>query len=257
MILCIDVGNSQIYGGVLKDEKIILRFRHDTKQGTTSDQIGIFLKAVLRENNINDKQISKIAVCSVVPHMDYSLRSACRKYFGHDPFVLQAGVKTGLKIKYRNPLEVGADRIANSIAALHYYPDQPVIIIDFGTATTFCAISAKKEYLGGVIQPGMRLSMEALGSNTAKLSPVPIVQPDCVLGRSTMESIQSGLYYSQLATIRDITQQITQDCFNGQQPVIIGTGGFAHLFAEQRVFTTVLPDLVLQGLRLALALSDE
>src|SRR4051812_38031978 len=124
MILCLDVGNTQLYGGVFAGEKIQLRFRYPTQRGTTSDQAGIFLKNVLRENSIDFTAIKQIAICSVVPHMDYSLRSACIKYFNIDPFMLQAGVKTGLKIKYRNPLEVGADRIANAIAANKQFPQK-------------------------------------------------------------------------------------------------------------------------------------
>lgn len=143
MILCIDVGNSHIYGGVFDGDEIKLRFRHTSKV-STSDELGIFLKSVLRENNCSPETIRKIAICSVVPQVDYSLRSACVKYFSIDPFLLQAGVKTGLNIKYRNPVEVGADRIANAIAATHSFPNQNIIVIDFGTATTFCAISHKK-----------------------------------------------------------------------------------------------------------------
>ncbi|MBI2785848.1 MAG: type III pantothenate kinase, partial [Legionella longbeachae] len=127
MILCIDVGNSHIYGGVFNGEEIKLRFRHTSKV-STSDELGIFLKSVLRENDCLAEEIKQIGICSVVPQIDYSLRSACVKYFAIEPFLLQAGVKTGLNIKYRNPVEVGADRIANAIAATHLYPNQNVIV---------------------------------------------------------------------------------------------------------------------------------
>lgn len=122
----------------------------------------VFLKSVLRENNCLPESIKQIGICSVVPQIDYSLRAACVKYFSIDPFLLQAGVKTGLNIKYRNPVEVGADRIANAIATTHLYPNQNVIVIDFGTATTICVISAQKAYMGGAILPGVRLSVDAL-----------------------------------------------------------------------------------------------
>ncbi len=255
MLLCLDVGNTQIFGGVFEGEKIKLRFRHDTKQSGSSDDSGIFLRTVLRENDINTKDIKKIAICSVVPSVDYSLRSACIKYFDIDPFLLQAGVKTGLKIKYRNPIEVGADRIANAIAAIKLYPNQNIIIVDLGTATTMCAISADKEYLGGVIMAGIRISMNALQSNTAKLFPVEILKPDVVVGRSTIEGIQSGLYYSQLGLIKELTQRIAQENFSKQKPVVIGTGGFANLFEKEKVFSIVAPDLVLQGLYEALRMN--
>ncbi|MCB0412650.1 MAG: type III pantothenate kinase, partial [Bdellovibrionales bacterium] len=154
MILCLDVGNSQIYGGVFDKDECILRFRRTSKTGASSDEFGLFLRSVLRENNVDPEKIQSISLCTVVPEVLHSLKNACRKYFQHNPFVLQAGVKTGLKIKYRNPVEVGADRIANSIAATYLYPNKNIIVIDFGTATTFCAINAEKEYLGGVIIPG-------------------------------------------------------------------------------------------------------
>lgn len=255
MILCLDVGNSQMYGGVFAEEKIQLRFRYPTQRGTTSDQLGIFLKNVLRENEVVCNTIKQIAICSVVPHMDYSLRSACIKYFDIDPFLLQAGVKTGLKIKYRNPIEVGADRIANAMAANKQFPEQNIIVIDMGTATTFCAISTNKEYLGGTILPGMRLSMETLSNNTAKLFAVEIVRPEVALGRSTMESIQAGLYFSQLGAIREVTQQITKEVFANKKPLLIGTGGFSHLFEQEKIFDAIIPDLILHGLKFALEIN--
>lgn len=151
MILALDVGNSQIFGGVVDQNKITLRFRKTSKTGASSDEYGLFLRSVLKENDIDPNLIKEIAICSVVPDMVYSLRGACRKYFEITPFLLQPGVKTGLKIKYSNPIEVGADRIANAIAGVHLYPDRPMIIVDLGTATTFCAVSKNKDYLGGVI----------------------------------------------------------------------------------------------------------
>ncbi len=255
MILCLDIGNSQIYGGVFQEDTIQVRFRYNSNLGSTSDQLGVFLRNVLRENNIDSDAIKQIAICSVMPHMDYSLRSACVKYFNIEPFLLQAGKKTGLKIKYRNPLEVGADRIANAIAATHLFPQKNLIIADFGTATTLCAISSEKDYLGGVILAGMRLSMEALEQNTAKLSPVEIITPKTVLGRSTAESIQIGLYYSQLATIKTLAKEIRAENWGTQKALLIGTGGFSHLFAEAKMFDHILPDLVLYGLRRALQLN--
>lgn len=254
MILCLDVGNTQIYGGVFSGDDIQLRFRHDSRYPVSSDQLGIFLRGVLHENNLSANDISGVAICSVVPNMDYTVGSACRKYFDLEPFFLQAGVRTGLQIKYRNPIEVGADRIANAVAAMQSFPNKNMIIIDFGTATTFCVINRKKEYLGGVIIAGMRLSMDALQSNTAKLSPVSIVKPKNVTGRSTMESIQSGLYYTQLAALKTICKKIEEENFD-EPPILIGTGGFAYLFESEGIFTAIIPDLVLHGLRLLLEMN--
>lgn len=252
MILCLDVGNTQVYGGVFAQGKILLRFRYDSKSAYSSDQHGIFLKSILRENQIDSNQISHIAICSVVPNVDYSLRAACIKYFAITPFFLQADARTGIKINYQNPMELGADRLANAIGAISAYPEQNLIIVDFGTATTICAISKDREYLGGVILAGIQLSMNALQSNTAKLFPVEIVQPKSVIGHTTTSSIQSGLYYSQLATVKEITLHICANEFAQQKPVIIGTGGFAHLFERQNIFSVVMPDLVLHGLYKAL-----
>jgi type III pantothenate kinase len=255
MILALDVGNSQIFGGVFENDEIKFRFRKTSKTGSSSDELGIFMREVLRENGIDPKRIKQIAICTVVPDIVYSLKNACRKYFNVTPFLLQAGVKTGLKILYRNPVEVGADRIANAIAAHHLYPKKNIVVIDMGTATTFCAINKDKEYLGGVIVAGLRLCMEALESKTAKLPSVEIIDCKETLGRSTVESIQSGLYYGHLGMMREITQRLSQECFSGEKPFIIGTGGFAGLFEKEKIFDAVLPDLVLKGLLYSLKLN--
>lgn len=251
MLLCLDIGNSHIFGGVFDKDQLLLRFRHNSKNVVTSDQIGLFLRAVIRENDLDPNDIKCIALCSVVPSLDYSVRSACVKYFIIEPFILQAGVKTGLNIKYRNPLEVGADRIANSIAATSHFPSKNLIVIDLGTATTFCVINKHKHYLGGVIMPGMKLSMLALENNTAKLSSVEILQMKNTLGRSTAESIQSGIYFSQLASLKEISHRLTHEAFADEKPTIIGTGGFSQMYESQNFFDIIVPDLSLHGLRLA------
>ncbi|GIL17549.1 MAG: type III pantothenate kinase [Oligoflexia bacterium] len=256
MILALDVGNSQIFGGVFEKDELKFRFRKTSKSGSSSDETGIFLRSVLRENGIDPKQVTQIAICSVVPDVVHSLRNACKKYFNITPFLLQAGVKTGLKINYRNPVEVGADRIANAIAATHMYPNKNMIVIDLGTATTFCAISREKQYLGGSIVAGLRLCMEALESKTAKLPSVEIIALQEALGRSTVESIQSGLYFGHMGTMREISHQIAQECFQGEKPYIIGTGGFSSLFEKQNICDEIQPDLVLKGLLLALKLNS-
>ncbi|KTC88493.1 type III pantothenate kinase [Legionella cincinnatiensis] len=255
MILCIDVGNSHIYGGVFDGDEIKLRFRHTSKI-STSDELGIFLKSVLRENNCLPESIKHIGICSVVPQIDYSLRAACVKYFSIEPFLLQAGVKTGLNIKYRNPVEVGADRIANAIATTHLYPHQNVIVIDFGTATTICVISAQKAYMGGAILPGVRLSVDALSKNTAKLPAVEIIKIENSIGRSTIESIQSGVYYGVLGACRELIQRMTQEVFGAEKTLILATGGFASLFEKQGLYDHLVPDLVLQGIRLAALMNN-
>lgn len=258
MILSLDVGNTQIYGGVFTDagDKMLLSFRRNSKQGSSSDEIGVFLRLVLRENGIDPQQIKQIVLCSVVPDVIYSLRGACQKYFNMSPFILQAGVKTGLRIRYRNPLEVGADRIANSIAAVALYPQRNLILVDLGTATTFCAVSAARDYLGGSIIAGLKLNMESLEAKTAKLPSVEIVSRTEALGLSTVESLQSGLYYSHLGAIREISARLVKECFAGSDALIIGTGGFASLFDKEKIFDAIIPDLVLKGNLIALQMNN-
>jgi len=248
MLLCLDIGNTQIYGGVFDEEKIVLQFRKSSRLSSSSDEIGIFLREVLRENDFNPKDISGIAMCSVVPDVVYSIRNGCIKYFGIDPFILQAGVKTGLKIKYLNPQEVGSDRIANAIAAIQLHPNKNIVVIDFGTATTFDIISKEKEYLGGAIVPGIRISMEALESKTAKLPAVEIAVPEKVIGQTTKDSIQAGLFFGHIGITKEIIFRIAQEAFGGNKPFIIGTGGFANMFSSAGLFDTINPELVLRGL---------
>jgi type III pantothenate kinase len=248
MLLCLDVGNTQVFGGVVVDGRLKLHFRHDSQQASTSDQLGIFLRVVLRENNIDPASVTDVAICSVVPSMDYSMRAAILKYFNRDPFFLTADKIRDLTIHYINPQEVGADRLATAVAASIEFPQQDVIVVDLGTATTLEVITADKQYLGGAILPGIRLSMEALQSKTAKLSSVSIIKPKQVIGKTTIESLQSGLYYGQMGMIRELIAQITRDIFNGHQPLIIGTGGFAHLYEKEYLFDHLISDLVLTGL---------
>jgi type III pantothenate kinase len=241
---------------VFENRELTIRFRKQTRLSTSSDELGLFLRSVLRENGGDPSSVEQIAVCSVVPELIYSLRSCCRKYFGLDPFILQAGARTGLKIRYRNPLEVGPDRIANAIAATHLYPDRNVIVVDFGTATTFDAVSANRDFLGGIIVPGIRISMEALEKNTARLPNVEIVPPAELIGRSTVECIQSGLYFGNRAVVQELTREIRAQTFRGEPALVIGTGGFSRLFEREKLFDAVLPDLILVGLERALSLNE-
>ncbi len=255
MLLCLDVGNSQIHGGVFKTEEIKFQFRKSSRFYISSDEIGVFLRSVLRENNIDHKEISNIALCSVVPDINYSIRNGCIKYFGIDPFILQAGVKTGLKIKYHNPAEVGTDRIANAIAATTLYPNNNIIVIDFGTATTFDVITANKEYLGGSILPGLKISMEALESKTAILPSVEIEEPVNVTGRNTRDSIKSGLFFSQVGAVKELIFRISQEEFSSKKPLIVATGGFANMFTKENLFDIINTELVLRGIYFAFKLN--
>lgn len=257
MIICLDVGNSHIYGGLYRNSELVLQFRKTSRERFTSDEFGIFLRSVLKENNFTPEEVSEISICSVVPDLNHSIRSAALKYFNIEPFFLKPGVKTGLKIKYRNPLEVGADRIANAIAAVDKFPGKNLIVVDFGTATTFCVISKQKEYLGGIIIPGVKISMEILESSTAQLPAVEITEAVEVVGRSTVESIQSGLYFGQIGMVNELKKRITEEAFGENKPVVIGTGGFSRLFESAGLFDIIIPTLVLDGLFKAILINRE
>ena len=255
MLFCLDVGNTQLFGGVYDGNQLLASFRRTSSVRSSSDEFGIFFRTVLRENDVDPSCIDMAAICSVVPDIVHSLRNCFRKYFRFEPFVLQPGVKTGLKIRYRNPLEVGSDKIANAMGAVARHPGRNILVLDFGTATTLCAISREKEYLGGIITPGIYTSMAALESNTARLPAVEIIRPAEVLGRSVVESIQSGLYYGTLATVRALVDAVTEEHFAEEKPVVIGTGGFGRLLESAGVFDEFLPELPLMGLRRAVELA--
>jgi type III pantothenate kinase len=188
------------------------------------------------------KEIEMAAMCSVVPDAVHSLRNCFRKYFQFEPFLLQPGVKTGLKIRYRNPLEVGADKIANSMGAISRFPERNLIIVDFGTATTLCAVTSHKDYLGGIITPGIGISMAALESKTARLPAVEIARPPEVLGRSIVASIQAGLYYGTLATVRSLAELVTKQHFAAEAPLIIGTADSGGLCKARGCSTRSFPN---------------
>lgn len=250
MLLCLDVGNTHIHGGVFTDgEEPRLQFRYPSSGPLSSDVFGLFIAGVLRENNLDPSEIQAVSMSSVVPSLDYTIKSACKKYFDLMPLEIKAGVKTGLNIRVKQPAKVGADRIATATAAIESYPSRDVIVIDFGTATTVCAITAKKDYLGGAILPGMQTSQQALCNAAAQLMPVTIVKPESALGLTTESNIQSGLYYGQLGGVRSIIDMFTQEVFNGEKPYIVATGGYAYLFEEEGLYDAFDPYMVLRGLK--------
>lgn len=257
MLLCLDIGNSQLHGGVFDGEVLRCQFRMTTLPLRSSDEFGVFFLAVLRENGVEARGIRRVAICSVVPAALYPLRSACLKYFQAEPFVLQAGVKTGLKIRYRNPLEVGADRIAGAIAATQRQPGTNVIVVDCGTATTLDVVNGGGEYLGGAILPGIGISVESLAGRTAKLPSVEITRPAAALGRSTVESIQAGIYHGHVGAIRHLLEELAREVFAGERPRVVGTGGFARLLLAENLFDEIVPELVLLGLKRAEQLNRE
>ncbi len=260
MLLCLDVGNTQILGGVYDGERLLTTFRRTSSIRASSDEFGVFFRGVLRENSVDPQDISMAGICSVVPDVLHSLRNCFRKYFHFEPLLLRPGVKTGLKIRYRNPLEVGSDKIANALGGITRFPGRNLIIVDFGTATTLCAVTKDREYLGGIITPGIHSSMATLESKTARLPAVEIVRPSAVLGRSTVESIQSGLYHGTLATVRSLAAMVAEENFltddDTAKPVIVATGGYGRLFEAEKLFDAFIPELPLIGLRKAIELAS-
>ena len=250
MMLCLDIGNTHIYGGLLDQKEICLRFRFPSAQSCTSDTFGIFLRNVIRENHFNAADVKAICISSVVPALDYSIVAACKKYFSITPISIKPATKTGLTIATDNPNELGADRIANAVGAIAQFPGKNLAIFDFGTATTACAISKDSVYIGGAIFPGFKLSMGALSSKTALLSDVDILKPENTLGKNTQSQLQIGIYYSQLGAVNEILRQWQNTVFKDEPAIVIATGGYARLLMQEPIFDVNLPDLVLDGLRL-------
>ena len=260
MLLTVDVGNTTIQCGLFEGEKLALQFRRSTNPRLSSDELGLFFRDVLALNNFDYKAVERIACCSVVPAINHSLSNCFRKYFFKEALFIQAGIKTGLKIKYANPREIGADRIAGAIGAVHAAASsggaKNLIVVDMGTATTVDVITKNNEYLGGAILPGAAMSVHALSEGTAQLPSVEVVQPKNVCGSSTIEAIQSGVFYGQAGAIRELVSKMEESVFGGERAFVIGTGGFSRSFESAGLFDLVLPDLVLQGLKVALDMNN-
>ncbi len=249
MILVMDVGNTGIVSGIYEGRKLIQYWRMRTDKDGTSDEFGMFMLSILKNAGIEHESIEAVVIASVVPPIMYSLGHAVRKYFDREPLVIGPGIKTGINIKYENPREVGADRIANAVAAFSIYGG-PVIIVDFGTATTFCAVSSNAEYLGGVISPGIKVSSEALFTSAAKLPRIELARPKTVIGRNIVESMQSGIYYGFTGQVDYMVKRI-KDEMGEKQIRVVATGGLARLIAsESAVIDTVNGNLALEGLRI-------
>ncbi len=248
MFLAIDVGNTHIMLGVYSEDKIMVYWRLATRRDSTEDELGMIVKNLLQNSNLNMADIDQIAISSVVPPLMYSLDRMARKYFELEPLIIGPGIKTSLNIVTDNPREVGADRIVNAVAALDLYGG-PLVIVDFGTATTYCAISGEGEYLGGAIAPGIGISMEALFEKAAKLPRVEIMRPPKVIGKDTITSMQSGIVFGFVGQVDGIVRRISAEL--GGNPFVVATGGFASLIArESETIREVNALLTLEGLRL-------
>lgn len=252
MIFVLDVGNTNIVLGIYRDKKLIADWRLSTDHKRSADEYGIQVRQLFEQNNINKDDIKGIIISSVVPNIMYSLEHMIRKYFGKNPIVVGPGVKTGINIKYDNPKEVGADRIVNAVAAFEKYK-KAMIIIDFGTATTFCAINKNGDYLGGTICPGIKIASDALFERAAKLPRVELVKPETVICKNTVSSMQAGIIYGYVGQVDYIVYKMKQEMINKGEddPIVIATGGLATLISEESKYVDKIePILTLDGLRI-------
>jgi type III pantothenate kinase len=248
VIFVFDVGNTNIVLGVYNQDELIHHWRIETNRNKTEDEYGMMIKELFDHVNLTFSEIDGIIISSVVPPIMFSLERMCEKYFHVKPLVVGPGMKTGLNIKYENPREVGADRIVNAIAAIQEY-GSPLIIVDFGTATTYCYINEQKQYMGGAIAPGIGISTEALYSRAAKLPRIEIVRPDDVIGKNTVSAMQAGILFGYVGQVEGIVQRMKAQ--SKEVPTVIATGGLAPLIAkESNVIDVVDPFLTLKGLHI-------
>lgn len=248
MILVMDVGNTQTTVGLYRGEALVQHWRLTTARHRTRDEWGTLFHSLFRFNELSMEEVSGVGVCSVVPPADLPIRDMVKRYFGCAPLFIAAGVKTGLKIHYDSPAEVGADRVVNAVATFHKY-GAPAIVVDLGTATTFDMLGEGGDYLGGVIAPGLAISAEALFERAAKLPKVEIAKPARVIGRSTVASMQSGLYWGYAGLIEGVLKRMKREF--GEVKKVVATGGLASVVApEVKAIDVVDEDLTLEGIRL-------
>jgi type III pantothenate kinase len=248
MLLAVDIGNTHTVLGVFDGAASKADWRIGTRSEATSDELGVLMRSLFQQDGLDAGAVAGMIVSSVVPDLNRAFAAVGKKYFAQEPLFVEPGVKTGLPILYDNPHEVGADRIVNAVAAVHRY-GAPVLVLDFGTATTFDVISARGEYLGGVIAPGLGISAEALFQRAARLSRVDVRRPAHVVGRNTQESIQSGLFHGYAALVEGLVKKLRAEL--GVDAPVVATGGLAPVFREELGFLhAVDPGLTLEGLRL-------
>lgn len=248
MLLAVDVGNTNVVIGVFRGERLLVHWRISTEKGRTADEYGILFRNLLGSEGLDFREVKAVAISSVVPPLTPTFEEMCHKYLGVDPMVVGPGVKTGVDIKYENPREVGADRIVNAIAAYAKYGG-PLIVVDFGTATTFDVISAQGDYLGGAIAPGIGISTEALFQRAAKLPRIELTRPRSVIGKNTVASMQAGIIFGFAGQVDAVVERIRKEL--GTEAFVVATGGLAELIAaETRTIKKVDQMLTLEGLRL-------
>lgn len=248
MLLALDVGNTNVVVGVFDGETLVADFRFHTEQRATGDELGLLVTSLLGQRGIETQRIDAVAVANVVPPLARSVDEMSRRYFQQAPLVVGPGIRTGISIRYEDPRLVGADRIANALAGRHQY-GAPAILVDFGTATTFDAVSATGDYLGGAMAPGILISLDALVSSASKLNRIELVAPSSAIGRSPTASMQSGFVYGYVGVVQGIVARMRAEM--GGQAHVVATGGLAELFAPLiPEIEAVDQNLTLVGLRL-------
>ena len=248
MLLAVDAGNSHTVLGLFEGDRLRADWRVVTRRDATSDELGVQWGALFHEAGVDRGKLTGMIVSSVVPGLNAAISAAGEHYFELEPLLVGPGIKTGMPILYENPHEVGADRIVNGVAALERY-GAPVIVLDFGTATTFDVVSAAGEYLGGVIAPGLDVSAEALFQKAARLHRVDVRQPSRVIGRNTEQSMRSGLFHGYIALVEGVVSRIREEL--GEQAPVVATGGLAAVFEPAlSLLHAVDRGLTLDGLRL-------
>ncbi|CAM3969636.1 type III pantothenate kinase [Mesobacillus zeae] len=248
MIFVFDVGNTNIVLGVYEQDELKHHWRIETNRHRSEDEYGMVIKSLFSHVGLSFSAIDGIIISSVVPPIMFALERMCQKYFQVKPLVVGPGIKTGLNIKYENPREVGADRIVNAVAAIREY-GSPLIIVDFGTATTYCYVNEHKQYMGGAIAPGIGISTEALYSRAAKLPRIEITRPDDIIGKNTVSAMQSGIVYGYVGQVEGIVKRMK--AIGETEPTVIATGGLASLIAQESDLIDIVdPFLTLKGLQI-------
>ncbi len=248
MLMVLDVGNTNIVLGVFEGQRLVRNWRISTNKDKTADEYGLQIRMLFEYSGIKCSDMAAVIISSVVPTVMSALESMSVNYFGIKPLVVGPGVKTAMPIRYDNPKEVGADRIVNAIAAYEIYGG-PLIVVDFGTATTFDAISADGAYLGGAIAPGIGISTEALYTKAAKLPRIELLKPKAVIGKNTVSSMQSGIIYGFVGQADGIVSRMKKEM--GGKAYVVATGGLAELISnESGLIDTINSNLTLEGLRI-------
>lgn len=256
MLLAIDVGNTTITIGLFEGETLRATWRIGTEHERLEDEYAVILLALLAAEGVQPRDVEHVSMASGVPDLVPVFENLCRQRLGAAPLVVGTGTRTGVKILYDSPRDVGADRVADVVAAIKRYGPPPLIIVDLGTGLVFDAVSADGEYLGGAIAPGVHVAAEALYERAAKLYPVELSRPPAAIGKNTVGAVQSGLLFGYASLIDGMVGRFQEELGGGAK--VIGTGGWAELFArETDVFDVVDPDLTLHGLRLIYELNRE